>query len=214
MAEGVDEARGKCRIRWYENGKRRSEVLEFPYTKAGIKRAAAVRQQYIKAAERGETALRETPTFGELAQTRLNTAQLTPETRRTQKIYLNKYWMDWAGDVPIDEVRYDDIVGLKSLDLAPKTIKHILSAGSAVFWAHKVFFCACSPSSINSGRALKTPTALFVPTLATASAGEIIAVTMTPARAPNPAIPASACIKPRGRSLFSDICLRVQGGTL
>lgn len=133
MAEGVDEARGKCRIRWYENGKRRSEVLEFPYTKAGIKRAAAVRQQYIKAAERGETALRETPTFGELAQTRLNTAQLTPETRRTQKIYLNKYWMDWAGDVPIDEIRYDDIIGLKSLDLAPKTIKHILSAGSAVF---------------------------------------------------------------------------------
>ena len=41
--------------------------------------------------------------------------------------------------------------------------------------------------------------ALFAPTLVTAKAGEIIAVTITPARAPKPVIVASAWKIPLGR---------------
>jgi len=44
-----------------------------------------------------------------------------------------------------------------------------------------------------------TPMALFAPTLVTAKAGEIIAVTITPARAPKPVIVASAWKIPLGR---------------
>ena len=142
--EGVSEARGKCRIRWDEDtsgGKRnrKTKVLDIPYTPTGIKKAAKVRQQYIKAYHRGELSDErgKPPTFGNLAQIRLNTAKLSPETRRTQKIWLQNYWMPHFADTPITTIQYDDLLdkfaGVLASDLKPKSIKHIFSAGSQVF---------------------------------------------------------------------------------
>lgn len=134
--EGVGEANGKCYIRWYEGKRRKGKALNINYTAPGIKRAAKIRDLIIKAIDLGEKDRGECPTFRKMAQTRLNTAKLKPETRRTQKIYLNKYWVPYFGDDPIEAIHYDDILDIMQepmARLAPKTMKHILSAGSMVF---------------------------------------------------------------------------------
>jgi len=132
--DGVYEDRGKCRIRWYEDGRRKSLTLDIPYGKTGVNRAWKIREQHIKAHKRGED--RQTgkaPTFGELAKTRLQSGKFSPETRRTTKSYLNNYWLPLFS-VPVDAIQYADMLDLFSgLKKAPKTIKHILTAGSGVF---------------------------------------------------------------------------------
>lgn len=138
MAEssGVSDDRGKCRIRWSENGKRRSITLPIPYSPAGIKRAAKIRERHIAAFQAGKNYRGPAPTFFKLAQTRLDSAKLTPETRRTQLSYLNNYWSPFF-DRQIDSIQYDELLDVFKEVLqgavAPKTAKHIFSAGSGVF---------------------------------------------------------------------------------
>lgn len=156
--EGVSETpSGKCRIRWYEGttaqGKprRRSEVLEIPATALGKKRAYKIRAQRIKQYQVGDrdSTRGSCPTFGKLAQLRLDTGKLSKESRRTNKIYLNRYWMPRFGNDPMDVIHYDDLLEefapiISAGNLSPKTLKHVLSAGSAVFqlaiksrWIHE-----------------------------------------------------------------------------
>ena len=131
---GVYERGGKCLIRWYEGKRFRSLTLNIPYSKAGVNRAWKIREQHIKAYKRGdERQSGKAPTFGELAQIRLQSAKFSPETRRTTKTYLNNYWLPLFS-TPVDAIQYADMLDLFSgLDKAPKTIKHILTAGSGVF---------------------------------------------------------------------------------
>ena len=137
--EGVYEANGKCYIKWQEGKKRRSKALNFAYTKAGIEKAYKIRAQLIKAYQQGfaEEDRGPAPTFQELAQTRLDTAPLTKETRRTQKSYLNNYWIPPFADARIDTIQYTDLLSeftdVINGSVEPKTAKHIFSAGSAVF---------------------------------------------------------------------------------
>ena len=129
---GVTESGGKCRIRWQQNGKIYRETLEIPYTATGIKRAEKVREQYIRSIKRGEVSGK-IPSFGSLAQTRLNSAVLTPESKRTQKLYLNNYWQPFFLS-PVSEIQYSDLLDVFSkIDKAPKTLKNIISSGSSVF---------------------------------------------------------------------------------
>ena len=131
---GVYERNGKCLIRWYEGKRFRSLTLDIPYSKANVNRAWKIREQHIKAYKRGdERQSGKAPTFGELAQIRLQSAKFSPETRRTTKSYLNNYWLPLFS-TPVDAIQYADMLDLFSgLDKAPKTIKHILTAGSGVF---------------------------------------------------------------------------------
>ena len=131
---GVYERGGKCLIRWYEGKRFRSLTLNIPYSKANVNRAWKIREQHIKAYKRGdERQSGKAPTFGELAQIRLQSAKFSPETRRTTKSYLNNYWLPLFS-TPVDAIQYADMLDLFSgLDKAPKTIKHILTAGSGVF---------------------------------------------------------------------------------
>jgi integrase len=130
----VYERGGKCLIRWREGATHRQITLDIPYSKAGVNRAWKIREQHIKAYKRGdERQSGKAPTFGELAQTRLQSGKFSPETRRTTKSYLNNYWLPLFS-VPVDAIQYADMLDLFSgLDKAPKTIKHILTAGSGVF---------------------------------------------------------------------------------
>lgn len=130
MATGVRENNGKCLIRWSYKGQRFSQQTEFPYTPVGIRKASNVRRHILKGmSERSPTKI---PTFGELAQTRLDTASFTPSTRRMQKTYLNNYWREFF-TWPVDSIQYADILHLTKVNRAPKTITHILSVGSGVF---------------------------------------------------------------------------------
>jgi len=131
--DGVYEERGRCRIIWREGRRRKSLTLQIPYSPTGVKRAWKIREQHIKAFRRGDKETSPVQTFGKLSQTRLDTAQISPETRRTQKSYLNKYWSPLF-QVPVSEIEYGDLLDLfGNLDKSPKTLKHILSAGSQVF---------------------------------------------------------------------------------
>ena len=130
---GVFERNGKCLIRWREGAKNRQITLDIPYSKTGIERAWKIREQHIRAFKRGDREIGKAPTFAELSQIRLDTASLAASTRRTQLIYLNKYWSP-VFHVPVSEIQYADLLEMfGTLDKAPKTIKHILSAGSQVF---------------------------------------------------------------------------------
>ncbi len=132
--EGVYDSRGKCRIRWSENGTKRSLVLDIPWSPAGVARAYKTRERHIRAFQKGQIQEGPVPTFSRLAQTRLDTAPITPASRRAQLSYLNNYWLPPFGQTPIDSIRYGDLLQeFADLDRAPKTIKHILSAGSMVF---------------------------------------------------------------------------------
>jgi len=130
--KGVYEDRGKCRIIWREGRRRRSLTLDIPYSPAGIAKAYRIREHHIDAFRKGGEYRGQEPTFFKLAQVRLDTANLTPESRRTQKVYLNRYWAPFF-DMPVSSIRYDDLLELTQVKLSPKTIKMILSAGSPVF---------------------------------------------------------------------------------
>ena len=141
--EGVDLFRGKCRIRWSEGKRRPALILDIPYTPTGVKRAYKIRQSIIKQYQAGIIDRGPAPTFGELAQLRLDTTVMAPETKRYTKRNLNKHWLHFF-DVPIDQIQYSDLLmPFKSLllfskdnqivPLDPTTVIQILSNGSAVF---------------------------------------------------------------------------------
>ena len=133
MAKGISNSNGKCRIRYQRDGKTYQPTLDIPYTPSGIKKAQKIREQFIRAALRGDTTGKKIPSFGSLAQTRLNSATLTPESRRTQKLYLNNYWGEFFL-IPISEIHYSDLLDVFSkVDKSAKTLKNIISSGSSVF---------------------------------------------------------------------------------
>ena len=126
MATGVTERNGKCFIRWYARGKRFSRSLDIPYTREGIARASRIRKAIIEQGEE-ETS---PPTFGELAQQRLNTARMSPQYRKNAKFLLNRYavqFFRW----PVAEIKYADLMPLTNLNLKPGYIKGILAQISA-----------------------------------------------------------------------------------
>lgn len=65
----------------------------------------------------------------------LNSADITPSSRRSAKGHLNIYWMPDLGNRPIDDIAYADlIVTAQRFDrLAPKTRKNIISSARSVF---------------------------------------------------------------------------------
>lgn len=126
----VTEANGKCYIRWYEGKRRRGKALDIPYTTTGIKKAQRICAKLIEDFELGIEDRGPCPTFGELAQKHLDSLQGVHRTK--EKGRLNKYWIQFYPS-PINMIRYDDLMGIAPSTLAPKTIKHIYSAGSGVF---------------------------------------------------------------------------------
>lgn len=126
MATGVTEKNGKCFVRFYVRGKRHSRALDIPYTKEGIARASRIRRKLIE--EGGD--FTRPPTFGEIAQQRLNTARMSPEYRRTSKFLLNRFashLFKW----PVAEIKYADLMPLTTIDGSPRYIKLILAQISA-----------------------------------------------------------------------------------
>lgn len=127
---GVSEANGKCYINWYEGKKRKHKALDIPYTASGIEKAARVRAKIIEDFKLGKVDRGPCPTFGELAQKRLDT--LTGVHRKKEKGRLNKYWIQFY-PIPINAIHYDNLLEIDVEHLAPKTVKHIYGAGSGVF---------------------------------------------------------------------------------
>lgn len=140
-ATGVNNRRGKCEIWWMEGKTRRHETLTISYSPAGIEKAAQIRARRIKdLLENPHDGRPEgrSPTFGELAQTRLDILERgKPSARRSVKSRLNNYWMPAFADWPITQIRYGDVQemmrGIYRKQLASKTLREILNDGGSVF---------------------------------------------------------------------------------
>ena len=136
---GVYDSRGRCRIQWSEGGKRRSRVLEHPYTPSGIRSAYKVKCQLERSFKRGELSSEgasRKPTFGQMAQQTLKTTTHRPSTRRVALLHLNKYWMPEFNNTPIDQIttpmlrmHFAELTMIK----APKYLKNIFSSASVIF---------------------------------------------------------------------------------
>jgi len=146
--KGVTEANGKCYIRYYVNGRRQGRALNIPYTAAGIRKAARIRAQIIENAKLGIIDRGPCPTFGELAQKWLDTKEGVHRTK--EKGRLNNYWLRFY-PIPIDQIRYDDLLGINVEGLKPKTRKNIYTTGSGVFeLARKSEWISTNPAQILS----------------------------------------------------------------
>tara|TARA_R110001632_G_scaffold166611_2_gene285038 strand:- start:347 stop:1411 length:1065 start_codon:yes stop_codon:yes gene_type:complete len=140
-ATGVVNKRGKCQIRWTEGNKRCYETLSLAYTPTNIEKAAQIRARRIKDILQNPHDGRpegRSPTFGELAQTRLDILERgKPSARKSCKSRLNNYWMPEFASWPITQIRYGDVQemmrGIYRKNLAAKTLKEILNDGGSVF---------------------------------------------------------------------------------
>lgn len=138
---GVDEKRGKCRIRYVDSsGKRIQKVLPIPYNSAGIKKALRVRQQLIKelAFEDPVSGEKTRRTFQHVAQLQCDALKSGSANHRRNVVQaLNRYWMPYVGDRYIDSLHQGDLleVMLLAMDqgLSNKYLREILSAASGVF---------------------------------------------------------------------------------
>ncbi len=117
---GVREKNGKCEIRWYEHGRRRSKILDIPYTPAGVRKAERIRDQVQRQGD-----VTEAPELGKIAQTWLD--KQNAESRRNQKAWLNNYWLHLF-PIPVDRIRYADVIDVDMSHLAPSTQRHVLGA--------------------------------------------------------------------------------------
>ena len=119
LPTGVEFAGQSVRIRFTWNGERRCETLPHPQTPKGIKAAADLRAQVISLARHGAldekryaelfpnsvyAALPQQITFGEYAQSWINSLEIVPGTRRNYLATMNNYWMPDLASVPITAV--------------------------------------------------------------------------------------------------------------
>ena len=105
---GVRNVRGRCQIRWYENGKQRTKLLHYPFTPAGEQKAAKIRLEVLKHLKKGQLEAYTAPTLLTLSQQYLETP-LAPSSLRTVRSHLNKYWLEHLRNVPVDEITSLDI---------------------------------------------------------------------------------------------------------
>jgi len=138
---GVSNRRGKCEIWWMEGKRRCYETLPIKYTATGVAQARRIRSMRMDDfATRPHAGKPEgsSPTFGKLAQTRLDILQRNkPSSRKSVKSRLNNYWMPYFANWPITQIHYGDVQdmmrGVYKKHLSPKTQKEILSDGGSVF---------------------------------------------------------------------------------
>lgn len=119
LPTGVEFIGNAVRIRFMVNGERRSETLAYPQTAKGIKAAADLRAQVVSLAKHGVldekryaelfpgssyNATVSEISFGEYAQSWLNSLEVVHDTRVNYKGIMNNYWMPHLARLPIKAV--------------------------------------------------------------------------------------------------------------
>lgn len=123
LSTGIEIRGESIRIRFSWNGKRCSETVAFPPSKAGIASAARLRDQVVSLIKLGvfteakyaelfpnssavAAVIAQTDeTFGMYAQTWLNSRSITEGTRKNYKSCLNTWWMPKLATTPISQIR-------------------------------------------------------------------------------------------------------------
>jgi hypothetical protein len=139
---GVYEHKGKCRVQWQTKNKRRSKLLDIPWTKVGRQKAARIREQILREEYLGlerEQEQSSCPAFQEVAQIKLDSLSAgSANHQRNIAADLNRYWIPHFANVRIDSITHLNIVDkvvnlILKMNLAPKTRQGIISAGAGVF---------------------------------------------------------------------------------
>ena len=139
---GVYEHSGKCRLIWRTEGKRRSKLLDIPWTAAGRQKAARIREQILRDEYLGleeEQEQSSCPAFHEVAQIKLDSLSAgSANHQRNIAADLNRYWIPHFADARIDSITHLNIVDkvvnlILKMNLAQKTRKGVISAGAGVF---------------------------------------------------------------------------------
>lgn len=116
LPTGVELRNGSLRIRFYWNGSRRTETLDYPTTKAGIAAASRLRDKVAQMAKHGTLTQEEYSVlfpnsvnaiasvsrgFGHYAQVWLDSRDLADGTRKNYKSILNVWWMPYLATTPL-----------------------------------------------------------------------------------------------------------------
>lgn len=122
LPAGIEIRGSSIRIRFSWNGKRCSETVPYPPTKAGIASAAHLRDQVVNLNRLGllsedkyaelfpyssavtHVVGQATQTFGEYAQTWLDSRSITEGTRNNYKSCLNTWWMPKLATTPVKQL--------------------------------------------------------------------------------------------------------------
>lgn len=131
---GIRNHNGRCQIDFKDpvTGRRKQILTEHSYTATGLKAATRERNRLLRT---GIEEYARVPTFAELAQTYLNSADLRPSSRRSSKSRLSNHWMPIIANEPVDAIRFDKLsqIMAQKNHLSVKTRKNILGEARAVF---------------------------------------------------------------------------------
>lgn len=116
LPDGIELRNDRIRIRFYWDGVRCAETLDYPTTKAGIASASRLRDKVVQMAKHGTL----TPevyselfpnsnraiasvsrSFGQYAQVWLDSRNLAEGTRTNYKSVLNHWWMQYLATTPL-----------------------------------------------------------------------------------------------------------------
>ena len=128
MAKVITQDRGKCRISYYVEGRRKFQRTDIPFTAQGIKQADKVRLAAIETAKLAAVAPVKTaaPTMQQLSELRLSSKRFAPTTSRKICTVLNKYWLPYLHETLVTDVTQMlllQIVQAEMLHLSEKSKK-------------------------------------------------------------------------------------------
>ncbi|WP_324710452.1 tyrosine-type recombinase/integrase [Pseudomonas citronellolis] len=147
---GVEVVGNSVRIRFTWNGERRCETLAYPPTPQGIAAAGGLRaqvKQLIKLGVLDDDKYAElfptssysldhkTPSFGEYAQTWLDSREIVDSTRRNYKATLNRYWMPHFATRRLDTIKSGEIRRIIATTdwPSPGVRRNAIDKGSSIF---------------------------------------------------------------------------------
>ena len=134
MAKGLRWQYGAWQARVTIHKQAHSTSFKFANSNAGLKKAIAAREDWLRQLTHGERRYDSTLPFGNLAQTFLDQTDVKPSTGSSYKQLLNQYWMPTLATKPVYTIRPSHIREiLASHNVSQKTKKNALIPLRQVF---------------------------------------------------------------------------------
>jgi integrase len=134
MAKGLRWRRGAWECQVTIHGQRHYKSFRYANSDAGLRKAIAAREEWVRQLTHGERRYDSTLPFGNLAQAFLDQTDVKPSTGYSYKQILNQYWMPTLATKPVYTIRPSHIREiLASHNVSQKTKKNALIPLRLVF---------------------------------------------------------------------------------
>jgi len=134
MAKGLRWQYGAWQARVTIHGQNHATSFKFANSDAGLRKAIAAREEWVRQLTHGERRYDSTLPFGNLAQAFLDQTDVKPSTGYSYKQILNQYWMPTLATKPVYTIRPSHIREiLASHNVSQKTKKNALIPLRLVF---------------------------------------------------------------------------------